>query len=222
MNTKNMIAKIKNLFKRKHKRTLPLDHVYTFEDGTKLYTYKAEHYGKISSRHYRNIQEAVNYLMTFYMTKHEWLEAVSKIEDNLTFAIQEAKTAKRIEPMANSLNILKDFKARAAGLKNANQTLMEYLFCTFYLIDDETETGYSELHNSRKIELLNSDPLMADFFLTNLQENMKSYFPISEENTLIALGNLISERERIYSNFHENLKKQTSPSVSSPEPMQSS
>jgi hypothetical protein len=212
---------ISKLFKRSPKRTLPLDHVYTFEDGTKLYTYKAEHYGKISSRHYRNIQEAVNYLMTFYMTKNEWLEAVSKIEDNLTFAIQEAKTAKRIEPMANSLNILKDFKARAAGLKNANQTLMEYLFCTFYLIDDETETGYSELHNSRKIDLLNSDPLMADFFLTNLQENMRSYFPISEENTLIVLGNLIAERERIYSSFQENLKKQTSPYVSSQEPTQS-
>lgn len=217
-----MMKWLTNLFKRKPKRTLPLDHVYTFEDGTKLYTYKAEHYGKISSRHYRNIQEAVNYLMTFYMTKHEWLEAVAKIEDNLTFAIQEVKTAKRIEPMANSLNILKDFKARAAGLKNANQTLMEYLFCTFYLIDDETETGYSEIHNSRKVELLNSDPLMADFFLTNLQGNMRSYFPISEENTLLVLGNLIAERERIYSSFHENLKKQTLQSESSQAPMPSS
>jgi hypothetical protein len=191
--------------------------VYTFEDGTKLYTYKAEHYGKISSRHYRNIQEAVNYLMTFYMTKHEWLEAVAKIKDNLKFAIEEVKTAKRIDPLVNSLNILKDFEARAAGLKNANQTLMEYLFCTFYLIDDEKETGYSELHNARKIELLNSDPLMADFFLTNLQQNMKSYWPISEENILNVLGHLISERERIFSHFQESLKKQTLPSENSQE-----
>ena len=213
----NWITKIKSFFKRRQQGELPVDHVYTFQDGTKLYTYKPEHYGKISSRHYRNIQEAVNYLMTFQMARPEWVAAVQKMRANNQYAITETKAPLRTKVLIENDKILDDFEKRAAGLKNANQTMMEYLFCTFYLIDDEKEMGFSEVHNAKKVELLNSDPLMADFFLTNLMENMKSYFPISEENTLNVLADLVVEKERIYSTFRENLSARILQSESSQE-----
>lgn len=208
----NWINRIRAFFKRRPQGELPVEHVYTFQDGTKLYTYKPEHYGKISSRHYRNIQEAVNYLMTFQMARPEWVAAVQKIRSNNQYAITETKAPLRTKTLIENDKILDDFEQRAAGLKNANQTMMEYLFCTFYLIDDEKETGFSELHNAKKVELLNSDPLMADFFLTNLIQNMKSYFPISEESTLTVLAELVVEKERIYSTFRENLSARISQS----------
>lgn len=212
-----VIDRILSLFKRKPQRQLPLDHVFTFNDGTRLFTYKAEHYGQISSRHYRNIQEAVNYLMTFQMARPEWIAAIGKMDEQLDYAINESKQSPRTKSLVECKMIIKDFRDRAAGLKNANQTLLEYLFCTFYLIDDECEMGFSEVHNKRKIELLNEDPLLADFFLTNLQQNMKSWFPISEENTLDALVQLATEKERIYSSLRESLRKQTSTSASTQE-----
>jgi hypothetical protein len=212
-----LIKHILAYFRKQPTRTLPVDHVYTFSTGEKLYTYKPEHYGQASSRHYRNIQEAVNYLMTFQMARPEWIAAVQKMRENNQFAITETKQQLRTKALVDNDKILDDFTQRAAGLKNANQTLMQYLFCMFYLLEDEKEMGFSEIHNQRKIELLNEDPLMADFFLSNLTENMKSYFPISEENTLLALENLILEKERIYSTFRESLKKRTSTSESTQE-----
>lgn len=212
-----LMDRLLSLFKRKPQRQLPLDHVFTFNDGTKLFTYKAEHYGQISSRHYRNIQEAVNYLMTFQMARPEWIAAIGKMDEQLDYAINETKQSPRTKALVECKMIIKDFRDRAAGLKNANQTLLEYLFCTFYLIDDECEMGFSEVHNKRKIELLNEDPLLGDFFLTNLHQNMKSWFPISEESTLDALVQLATEKERIYSSLRESLKKQTSTSASTQE-----
>ena len=53
------------------KRELPVVHVHTFKTGERLYTYRPEDYGKISSRYYRNIQEATNYLQTFSLAKNE-------------------------------------------------------------------------------------------------------------------------------------------------------
>ena len=58
-----MTKKIKNLFKKK--TDIVLLHVHAFNDGTKLFTYREEDLGKVSSRYYRNIMEANNYLHTF-------------------------------------------------------------------------------------------------------------------------------------------------------------
>ncbi len=73
-----MIKKIKNLFKKKS--DIVLLHVHTFNDGTKLFTYREEDLGKVSSRYYRNIMEANNYLHTFLLTKEQWVTAVNELK----------------------------------------------------------------------------------------------------------------------------------------------
>ena len=61
------------------------------------------------------------------------------------------------------------------------------MFCMFFLLEDERETGYSEVHNKRKLELLNQDPEKRDFFLSSLQQTTNNLLPISREDTLTLL-----------------------------------
>lgn len=185
---------------------LPVEHVYTFETGEKLYTYRPEDYAKIQSRYYKNIQEAVNYIRTFVMTKQQWNESVEKAYELLEQAMVNPHQQKRNALITDVLLMFKEYKRLATGLKNADQTLLESLFCMFYLLDDEITSTYSEKHNARKLELLALDPIMADFFLTNLKENLKDFYPISEASTLIVLQELERQRLKMFSDTLSKLQ----------------
>ncbi len=202
-------SKILGFFNRKKPTgSLPVNHVFTFETGEKLYTYRPEDYQKIHSRYYKGVQEATNYIQTFVMTKSDWLTAVDKCIESLEYSLSAKQEKLRTKSITEVLIALSEFKKKASGLKNADQALLEELFCMFYLLDDETSTGYSDKHNKRKIELLEADPLMADFFLTNLKQNLKDYYPISEESIEAVLIAMHNSRSKMYSDFQKKSLQQ--------------
>lgn len=185
----NIIRIIWNKIKpgKRVKRELPVIHVHTFKTGERLYTYRPEDYGKISSRYYRNIQEATNYLQTFSLAKNEWEAAVTGCKNLIADALESINMQDRTKALLDINSTFDWFLTKVTGLKNANETILEFMFCMFFLLDDERETGYSEVHNKRKLELLNQDTEKRDFFLSSLQQTTNNLLPISREDTLTLL-----------------------------------
>lgn len=173
-----MIKKIKNLFKKK--TDIVLLHVHTFNDGTKLFTYREEDLGKVSSRYYRNIMEANNYLHTFLLTKEQWVTAVNELKKRSTEALASNNNKEIVQTLLDINSTLDWFIEKSSTLKNANETILELMFCMFFLLEDEAPTGYSDAFNQRKIELLNSNLEVRDFFLSNLKKNLPNLAPLSD------------------------------------------
>ena len=53
------------------------------------------------------------------------------------------------------------------------------MFCMFFLLEDEAPTGYSDAFNQRKIELLNSNLEVRDFFEQS-EKNLPNLAPLSD------------------------------------------
>jgi hypothetical protein len=203
-----MIQYLTNLFKAKQKRELPLIFVYEFKTGEKIYTYRPEDFGKISSRYYRNVQEASNYLQTFAMTKNEWEKAVEGCKELIQAALTLGKTNDHIKALMDVNSTFDWFLSKASGIKGANETILEMLYCAFYVLDEERETGYNEACNKKKLDLLNNEPEMRDFFLSSLLEKMNNLQPISRDDTLRLILELERMAERLtYLNMPEGLTK---------------
>ncbi len=181
-----MINWIKSKLK---KRELPLVFVHQFKTGEKIYTYRPEDWGKISSRYYRNIQEATNYLQTFALTKSEWEKAVFACKD-IILSVMDSKVELKNKALMDINSSFDYFITKTTGLKNANETILELMFCMFYVLEDEVETGYSDINNKRKLELINQEPEMRDFFLTSLKQVSQGLLPTSREDTLALLNQL--------------------------------
>lgn len=184
---KKIFITVWNKIKRQPKRELKLIFVHTFKTGERLYTYRPEDYGKISSRYYRNIQEATNYLQTFSLAKNEWEAAVTGCKNLIADALESINMQDRTKALLDINSTFDWFLTKVTGLKNANETILEFMFCMFFLLEDERETGYSEVHNKRKLELLNQDTEKRDFFLSSLQQTTNNLLPISREDTLTLL-----------------------------------
>ena len=174
-----------NIFKKK-KKGMSLIHVHTFATGEKLYTYRPEDFGKISSRYYRSIQEASNYLNNFLLTKNEWESTVFKLKEIIAQSLDEKK-GNKTQALLDINSTMDWFIDKMRGMKSANEILLEQMFCMFYLLEDEVPTGYSDIHNKRKIELLNTDMEKRDFFLTSLNETCSDLLPMSRKDTLTVL-----------------------------------
>jgi len=180
-----MIKKIKNLFKKKS--DIVLLHVHTFSDGTKLFTYREEDLGKVSSRYYRNIMEANNYLHTFLLTKEQWTTAVNELKKRSTEALASNNNKELVQTILDINSTLDWFIEKTNTLKNANETILEMMFCMFFLLEDEVPTGYSEALNQKKIELLNENLEVRDFFLSNLKRNLPNLAPLSDYDLKLQL-----------------------------------
>lgn len=180
-----MIKKIKNLFKKKS--DIVLLHVHTFSDGTKLFTYREEDLGKVSSRYYRNIMEANNYLHTFLLTKEQWTTAVNELKKRSTEALASNNNKELVQTILDINSTLDWFIEKTNTLKNANETILEMMFCMFFLLEDEVPTGYSEALNQKKIELLNENLEVRDFFLSNLKRNIPNLAPLSDYDLKLQL-----------------------------------
>lgn len=180
-----MLNRIKNFLKKKEeapiKRTLSVIYAHTFPTGEKLYTYKYEDFGKISSRYWRGIQDQIKHLHTFNMLPLQWDKAIDECLDICASAVRKKNNTEEIMQIHNSLVW---FKQKKKGTKTSAESYLEFLFCMFYLLEDEVETGYSPIHNEKKIKLLNDNLEMRDFFLSNLKENCKDLLPQSREDIL--------------------------------------
>ena len=57
----------------------------------------------------------------------------------------------------------------------------------FFVLEDEVETGYSPIHNEKKIQLLNQNLELRDFFLQKVKQIAKDLLQRSREDTLKSL-----------------------------------
>ncbi len=186
-----MIKKIKKLFKTVVKYDVLLTHVYKFKNGKSIYTYRAEDYGKISSIYYKNIQETLNALMLFNMSAEKWKIGLKKI-DELCLEGADAKTssAKTHNFMAIS-QIITSFQTALVQLPSLMNSEQEAIFCAFFIMEDEEPFTYNEAKNKEKIELIQSEPLMQDFFFIILAKNLNIY----KDTLSISMLNLLREVE---------------------------
>lgn len=190
-----MLKKLINIFKRnKVQRKLSLIHVHTFATGEKLYTYKEEDWGNISSRYYRGMQEYAKYIHSFNLTKNEWESAVDNCLNICVNAVQKKNNVEDIMQVHNSLLWFKD---KMNGIKTANEAELEFIFCMFFVLEDEVETGYSPIHNEKKIELLNQNLELRDFFLQKVKQIAKDLLQRSREDTLKSLILMEQTNEQI-------------------------
>jgi len=199
-----MLKKLINIFKRnKVQRKLSLIHVHTFATGEKLYTYKEEDWGNISSRYYRGIQEYAKYIHSFNLTKNEWESAVDNCLNICVNAVQKKNNVEDIMQIHNSLTWFKD---KMKGIKTANEAELEFIFCMFFVLEDEVETGYSPIHNEKKIELLNQNLELRDFFFQKVKQTAKDLLQHSREDTLRSLVMMEQMNEKImtYKNIMQN------------------
>lgn len=181
---------IKRLFKKKIKRELPLEYVHTFKTGEKIFTYRKSDWGLLSSRYYRGIQEATKNIQTYLAAPKKWRAFIQLGKDKCLEGMRDTTENGRHDALANLYNSFCFWEAQA-DLKTPEETMLELKYCLFFLLEDETERGYSEIHNDKKIQLLNeADPETRDFFLRTVKEITKDYLPTSEEDTLDLLISL--------------------------------
>ena len=184
-----MIKRIRNFIKRKLQSTkvdrqLPMEYVHTFPCGTKIYTYNKEDWGKISSRYWRNFQEYAKYVHTFYLTKNEWISAINNCKKLCIEAVKMKNNEEQIMQIHNSLQW---FELKMDGTKTAEESELEFLFCMYFVLEDEKEMGFNPKHNETKIQLLNDNLEMRDFFLDIVKQYSKDILTKSREDTLRSL-----------------------------------
>lgn len=169
----SLINRIKNIFKRKEQiagKKIPLDLVYTFASGEKLYTYQQSNYGYISSRYWKAINEQLNYLTMYSLDKNTWSSAIDKMQQVCTDIVTTGNTK-----LAMDIYSALDYQKAIPMQKTAVQLkLHEVLFCMFFLLDSEIEGGYNEAMNAKKLELLNADPIAKDNFFFHVSEILKN------------------------------------------------
>ena len=108
--------------------------------------------------------EANNYLHTFLLTKEQWTTAVNELKKRSTEALASNNNKEIVQTLLDINSTLDWFIEKSSTLKNANETILELMFCMFSYLKMKLPTGYSDAFNQRKIELLNSNLEVRDFF----------------------------------------------------------
>jgi hypothetical protein len=159
----------------------PMTHVHTFKDGTKLYTYKPEHYTEICYRHYEQISELQRYIQAFGMTKQEWSVAIETLRTIAKSALEPK--GDKTEALLQVVKYCDHFTAKVEGMKSSFEALSELTFCMFFTIDGEAPATWSPSHNDRKLELLKGEPEVRAFFFSQLTSFTENFAPISASDT---------------------------------------
>jgi len=199
-----MLSKIRNLFRKKDLRSIPLIHVHTFKTGEKLYTYSKEHYGTIASRYWYALNRALNYITMYGQDEHSVRMALDKIQKN----IQDMTVGLNIQQNGfdanTSIEFLKSYVMNKTALQLKYQ---EILFTMFYLLEDEIEGGYSDSFNAKKLELINKDAKMRDVFFSSVQTIAKDLDIILETSTEEMIKQTVKLLELQQKEAEEELQK---------------
>lgn len=176
-----IINRLKYFFSKEKK--INLKHVHTFKNGRKLYTYNDEDLASVSSRYYRNVMSATNYLKIFSMDKVLWETSIDTLKQTIKQALSSNDTNDKVNALLDINSTLDWFKDKATNIKGTNETILEMLFCMFFLLEEEEPTGYNEELNKQKVELLNEDLKVRDFFFQYLKTNLANLIPLSQSDT---------------------------------------
>lgn len=164
-----------------------LEYVGKFKDGTMIYTYKADDLHNINYRYYENVQEILNALLLFKLGKSEanvFFNGVSELVMNAIDAPEIRKKNEALIEIKKRVEAIKHSQQNSISLTNKE---FELMYCSFFVIDGEEPFGYNKAMNERKIQLLNENPEMKDFFLSTLLVNLKVYQDSLERSFLDVL-----------------------------------
>jgi hypothetical protein len=149
-------------FKKKVKRELPLIKVHTFKTGEELFTYRPMDYGKISSRYYRMIQELIKAITAFGMLPYQWKAAVGMVKENNIKALKGQFDM--VEAATDTIQTMDYFLNKYSNTSTLDEEYWNTLFCMFYILEEEKESGYNAAYNQRKLDLLDQEPEERVFF----------------------------------------------------------
>lgn len=185
-----LLEKIKRIFARKDGK-LPLIHYHTFKSGEKLYTYRPEDYGKLSSRYYRAIAEQMNYINMYQFDKAKTISNFSMIQDKCK---EIAGGSDDYIKLAMDIYSMVEFQKTIPMNKTSIQLkFYEVLFCMFFILDEEIECGYNEAMNDKKLKLLfKEDESTKDTFFLHVKEILNN-LDIQLEIDMVRMTTLLSK-----------------------------
>jgi len=169
------------LFPPKVERKSKLKIVHTFQNGRTLWTYEDNDFLNISSRYYSAIMTEMVHLEILHQTKHQWKTAVKYGNETCLDIIEQSDDRRTVIDKATQLKqLFNNFDLSIQGIQSSSQTLIEMMFCMFFLLDDESEFGYNEAKNKEKLDLINSEPYAKELFFCQVEKILSGYFPISD------------------------------------------
>lgn len=188
-----MIQRILNLFKKK--KDISLVHVHTFKNGTKLYTYKKEDWGNISSRYYSAIQSHLAHVEILGQTKAEFTTTIKTLQDYSLSALEAAEFKNYVKFTTDVKAIADMWENKVLNITSVNNSLISEMFCCFFLLEDEAKYGYEEANNARKLALLEREPEMREVFFSQVKATLESWLGTYEQDIHTYLVKLHKEME---------------------------
>lgn len=163
-----LLEKIKRIFARKDGK-LPLIHYHTFKSGEKLYTYRPEDYGKLSSRYYRAISEQLEFIIIHKMDKASAYSNYNLMQDKCKEIA--GGNDDYIKLSMDIYAMLEFMKTLPTNKTTVELKFYEVLFCMFFILDEEIDCGYNEAMNDKKLKLLfKEDESTKDTFFLHVKE----------------------------------------------------
>lgn len=189
-------------------RKVPLQLVYEFPTGEKLYTYRPEDLHLVCYHHEHFIKEWMNYIALYSVTKETVMASLDQIEACLDEIVERTAVGTNA---AKAKTVMQFLRAQPIELAKAEQGLKEAMFCMFYILEDEPELTYNEFFNARKLELLSTVPLLKSEVFFWLGKITKDYLPTFEQNTRAHLQHLNALRQ-----VEKDLAESSSPGSTTP------
>lgn len=152
------------LFPKKVQRKSKLELAFTFPNGRTLWTYGENDFLNISSRYYSAIQTEIKHLEILHQTKAQWQKAIEFANKTCVDILENDNRRDTIEKVTQIKELFSSFDQAIKGINSSTQTIVEMMFCMFYLLDDEHEYGYNEAKNAEKLALINSEPAAKELF----------------------------------------------------------
>lgn len=166
---------VKNKPVKKVQRKLPLEHFFTFPDGTDIYTYRDSDLPLISGRYYDQVKNDMQFLQEYGIDK----ELVKKYDEallNLTLEGLNMTGRASGEVFADIKKLIDEKKSLFKFNRSLHLQMWYNLYCMFFVLDGEDECHFSPVENQKKVDLLESLPeVEQDFFFNWLEEKLKYY-----------------------------------------------
>jgi hypothetical protein len=173
---------------------LPLNHVYTAKDGTKWFEYT----NPLTIPARRSISaEVATRFAEMNLTK-----------DNLLTLIDGMKRNANNGNIVELFNILAEIEFRLDYI-GEEKTLLELATC-YFVIDGEDETDFAEIWRNKKMQMLESDGSLKDFFLQRAFVITTKYSELSETDILDYLKTNGPANERFKRVLHKLKLQNTS------------
>lgn len=176
---------LKRFRKRLKKQKEGMVYVYTFKDGTTLWTYPESKLQFVAIAHEQQVSQYRNFLLLLNKNKHEARVLADKTIALLRGILSGGDVA---QLATQAITLLEYNLTLPLNISDAESKLIEALFCMYYITDEENPYTYNEFENEKKIRLINEVPEKRAEFFFALQKSARHLI-----NTFKELDQIYSE-----------------------------